>query len=161
MQKLDLYFISVILLFITLLAGMNYYEKQTNKVKSDIAYTSVFDSISNMIDSLNNSPDYLISLIESSKQIEGRYVGFVARKSFVYNNYEKLLELISDSLWVELSYSNSPVMRYYACEALLSNGSDNLPLVKKRLIKDTTPVCYQSMDVILCRPLGELIKYHF
>ena len=101
----------------------------------------------------------LISTIESSKYIEREYIGgWGAKKSYIYGCYEKLLEIASDSLWIELSYSKSPVMRYYAYKALLSKESSEFPAVRNRLIRDTSPVCTYSCDIIDCLlTLGELL----
>jgi hypothetical protein len=147
-------YVFAVILFIILLLAMSYYEKQKNKKELDTTCVSVLDSLMLVF----NGPDYLISLIESSKQIEAEYVGFATRKSHIYNSYEKLLEVLSDSLWVELSYSDSPVMRYYACRALFSNGSDNFLSVRDRLTKDTTHICFQSFDVFYYYTLGEWIE---
>ena len=101
----------------------------------------------------------LISTIESSKYIERKYVGgWAARKSHIYDCYEKLLEIASDSLWVELSYSKSPVMKYYAYNALFSKGNINSLSIRNRLIGDTSSVCTHSCDIIDClHTLGGLI----
>jgi len=149
-------YILSVLVFILLLFAMSYYEKQKSKKDLDTtdAKTTKLDSFLLVI----NSPDYLISLIESSEQIEDEYVGFGARKSHICNSYEKLLKVISDSLWIELSYSDSPVVRYYACRALFSKGSDDFPIVRDRLKKDTTLVSFQSFDVFYSFALGELIE---
>ena len=102
--------------------------------------------------------DYLISIIESSKNIESKHIGFTGRKSHVYGCYEKLLDAASDSLWVELSYSKSPVMRCYACNALLSNESTNFLSVRNRLLKDTTEVCCQTRDMFFYFTIGYVVE---
>ena len=149
-------YIGSVFLFILLLFAMSYYEKQ--KSKKELSATNMemtkLDSFLLVI----NSPDYLISLIEASEQIESKYIGFEGRESHVYNSYEKLLDIVSDSLWVKLSYSKSPVMRYYACRALFSNGSDNFLSVRDRLKKDTAHIRFQSFDVIYSYTLGALIE---
>ena len=149
-------YIFFVFLFILLLFAMSYYEKQQSK--KELSTTNIkmtkLDSFLLVI----NSPDYLISLIEASKQIEDEYIGFEAKRSYICNSYEKLLDIVSDSLWVELSYSESPVMRYYACRALFSKESNDFSIVRDRLKKDTTPICFQSFDVFYYYTLGELIE---
>ena len=145
------------ILFILLLFTVSCNTKQENKVNLDTIDMNEIDS--NSIDKWTFlKVDDLISAIESSENIESKYIGFEGRKSYIYSCYEKLLEVASDSLWVKLSYSKSPVMRYYACMALLSNKSANFISVKNRLLKDTTEVCYHAMDVTICITLGERIE---
>ena len=148
-------YISFILLFILLLLAMSYYEKQKSKKELEAKpYTSVFDSLLNEMESVDN----LISIIESSKRIESKYLGFEG-ESAIYSVYEKLLDQVSDSLWVELSYSKSPVMRYYACMALFSNESADYSSVRDRLIKDTSHVCSRFGCIVFdSYPLGKLIE---
>jgi hypothetical protein len=105
--------------------------------------------------------DDLISAIESSENIESKHIGIEGRKSYIYNCYEKLLEVASDSLWTELSYSKSPVMRYYAYKALFSRESANLQSVRNRLVKDTAQVCYHTMDMTFTFTLEYLIKENY
>ena len=102
--------------------------------------------------------DDLISAIESSERIESKHIGIEGSISHLYNNYEKLLEIASDSLLIKLSYSKSPVMRYYASKALLSNESPNFLSVRNRLLKDTTEVCYHTSDMFFYFTIGYLIK---
>ncbi|HOF17194.1 MAG TPA: hypothetical protein PLF32_03915 [Bacteroidales bacterium] len=111
-----------------------------------------------------NSREYIndkISVIESSKQIEGKHIGYGGQISGIYSCYEILLKNISDSLWIELSYSKSPVMRYYAYQALLSKGNIKFLSVWNRLRKDTSSVCFQTCDVIFGGDLGFHIKNLF
>ena len=105
--------------------------------------------------------DYFISRIESSENIESKHIGFTGEKSIIYSYYEKLLEIASDSLWIELSYSKSAVMRYYAYQALLSKGNIRFLSVRNRLIKDTSCVCFHTFDMINCLTLGSRIKSLF
>ena len=103
----------------------------------------------------------LISAIESSENIEGEHIGMEGRKSYIFSCYEKLLEVASDSLWVKLSYSKSPVMKYYAYKALFSKENTNLQSVRDRLIKDTSQVCFHITDRILCSPFNSFIEMDF
>ena len=105
-----------------------------------------------------STTDDLISTIELSENIESEHIGFNAEKSYIYSCYTDLLEVASDSLWLELSYSKSAVMRYYAYKALLSKESTNLHSIRNRLIKDTSHVCLYAMDIMICNlTLGNLI----
>ena len=134
--------------------------REANKMYVNTMGVNKTDSISNWNFRNSDYIDDLISVIESSKDIEGEYVGgWATKKSHTYNCYKTLLEIVSDSLWVELSYSKSPVMRYYAYEALLTRESANLSSVRSRLLKDTTQVCFHTCDIIICNcTLGKLIE---
>ena len=101
----------------------------------------------------------MIFAIESSENIEREYIGIERRKSCIYSCYEKLLKIVSDSLWIKLSYSKNPVMRYYAYNALLTRKNDNISSIRNRLIKDRESVCVHTCDMINCEILGELILF--
>jgi hypothetical protein len=148
-------YIWFILLLLFISCYPNYAEEEeitdTNEINSNSTDNWSF------IDTMDT--DDLISAIESSENIESKHIGIEGRKSYIYCCYEKLLETASDSLWVKLSYSKSPVMRYYAYKALFSRESTNLQSVRNRLIKDSSQVCYHTRDMINCLYiLGELIE---
>ena len=50
-------------------------------------------------------------------------------ESRVFNAYKRLLKIAPDSLWVRLSYSDKPVVRFYALEALVQRNSPLLDSV--------------------------------
>lgn len=150
MKKQILFIILLLLCIGCNIKQENKLELYINEIYSDSIYCLNFRNVDDI--------DGLISMIESSKKIEGEYIGFTAEKSEIYTCYKTLLELASDSLWIELSYSKSVVMRYYAYRALLSKGNVNLLSIRNRLIKDTTQVCYHSGCLTICnRTLGETI----
>ena len=139
----------ILLLFMT-----SCYPKQYEEVTdiNEISSTPTYDYFPPL------TADDLISIIEASEYIEAKHIGFIGEKSKIYSCYEKLLEIASDSLWIELSYSKSPVMRCYAYQALLLKENINLPSIRNRLIKDTSSVCTYSGCMIDCiSTLGELI----
>ena len=133
--------------------------REINKMHVNTMSINKIDSIRDWNFRNRDYIDNLISMIESSKNIESEYIGYTGERSKVYICYKELLEIASDSLWVKLSYSKSVAMRYYAYEALLMKESTNLSSVRNRLLKDTTQVCFHTYDIMICNcTLGELVE---
>ncbi|GGB19872.1 hypothetical protein [Puia dinghuensis] len=85
-------------------------------------------------------------------------VGITGKDNPAADAYKTLLRIAPDSVWVRLSYSEKPVVRMYAFEALLSKKSPDLERVKNRLKKDTATVCEIFGDVSMTSSIGELVS---
>ena len=128
-MKKNIFFILLILIF-----GC----KMKNKKEEEINLLAIKEA------SINR----MILKIESSKCYESKHIGFTGENSILYETYETLNQIASDSLWLKLTYSKSPVMRCYAYHAILSKQNNKLiNEVKSRLINDTTRLDFYSCDI--------------
>ena len=100
----------------------------------------------------------LVSQLEYSPCVIIGGVGIEGKENTAAESYKKLLQVAPDSVWVRLSYSEKPVVRMYAFEALFSRNSPDLESVKTRLKADTATVCRVSGDVEMNLSIGSLVS---
>lgn len=100
----------------------------------------------------------LITTLERSDCVYGKYVGFAGKKSPVYENYEILLSKLSDSSWYRLCNSKAVTMRYYAYLALRNKKSPLAETAWHLLENDNTVVCWKSADQEITCSLNFLLK---
>jgi len=93
-----------------------------------------------------NSIQKLVGLIDSGDCVYFGRIGYNGEESEIYDCYQRLLEIASDSIWIKLTNDKNPVLRVYAFRALESKKSSRLQEVKDRLLKDKATVCYVSAD---------------
>ena len=101
----------------------------------------------------------LLRAIEESSCVESEYIGFVGRESAVYASFRRLDYLISDSIWLKLSYDRKPVMRAYAYWALLKRNSPLLPKIRGHLKNDRGTFCFYSADVMYPESVSDFVRY--
>jgi hypothetical protein len=101
----------------------------------------------------------LIRSIEESSCVESEYIGFGGGESAVYASFRRLDHLISDSIWLKLSYDRKPVMRAYAYWALLRRNSPLLPKIRDHLKNDRATFCYYSADVMYQDRVRDFVRY--
>lgn len=99
----------------------------------------------------------LIEEIESSNCVYGKYTGIDGKTSDTYESYERLLDILPDSMWIRLTFSKSPSMRVYAYQALQLKQNSELYGVEKRLSTDTSTVCWKKSDITIECSVGYLI----
>lgn len=103
----------------------------------------------------------LIASLETSDCVYGKVVGLGGKKSAIYENYEKLYNLLNDTTWYKLCQSKGVSMRFYAYKALYGKKS---PLINKawELLKnDRSSICWKSNDLELNCSLNYLIEKSF
>jgi hypothetical protein len=101
----------------------------------------------------------LITELEESKCVETKYVGIEGRPSETYAVYEKLLEAAPDSLWWNLTYSKSGVMKFDAFQALSRKRDPRLVEIINRLKNDTSSIRYRSADVEIPGTVGFFVRH--
>lgn len=102
--------------------------------------------------------DRLVSRIDSSDCVYFGRIGYAGEESMVYDTYLRLLQIAPDSIWLRLSFSKNPVLRVYAFEALESQKSKYLQVVKNRLRKDKATICYVSADIRIIYSISSLVS---
>jgi hypothetical protein len=96
---------------------------------------------------IENNLKILITRIEASDCVYGAGIGIESRANATYESYDRLNKLISDSEWLNLSYSRSTVMRIYAFKALLERNQLMAAEVRHRLKTDSSTFCYIANDI--------------
>jgi hypothetical protein len=103
----------------------------------------------------------LVESLETSNCVYGKVVGLGGKKSPVYENYEKLFNLLNDTAWYKLCQSKGASMRFYAYKALYSKKSPLINEAWELLKNDRTSICWQSNDLELNCSLNYLIEKSF
>ncbi|WP_276482434.1 hypothetical protein [Paraflavitalea pollutisoli] len=78
----------------------------------------------------------LTARLEASEEIQGEGIGISGTPSATYESFKLLDGLLSDTAWLQLTYSKSPVMRVYAYQALQKRNKAMTEEVKVRLSHD-------------------------
>jgi hypothetical protein len=105
-----------------------------------------------------NSIPKLVTQLEISDCVYGKFSGIAGEENIVYDCFDRLYKIASDTLWVKLAHSKSAVTRVYAYKALLLKNSNFAVDVKKNLKSDTTTVCWRTNDTYLTASVGFLIS---
>lgn len=84
-----------------------------------------------------------VQTIIKSETIDDKYI-LLNETTPLYHCYESLEPILPDSVWVDYTQHQSPVMRYYAFQALKKRNYDKISDIKMRLLQDTTRVTYRS-----------------
>jgi hypothetical protein len=87
-------------------------------------------------------------------------IGIEGKESPVFDAYKRLLKIAPDSLWVRLSYSDKPVVRLYALEALVKKNSPLLDGVERRLKNDSAGVCTIADDLGISYSISDAVALH-
>ena len=131
-------------LFILLVIGCGYRTKPQYKSKAidkDTGRYAKFPYIAT-----ESNIQKLVSRVDSSDCVYFGRIGYTGEESEVYDSYQRLLEIAPDSIWVQLSYNNNPIIRIYAFKALQTKNRAFLKEVEYRLQKDKATFCYVSAD---------------
>lgn len=111
-------------------------KKSTKKafdIKNEFAY---LDNI--------NDPNYLVSLLDNSNELESAGIGIEGRRSQSYPIFERFCAIVSDTTLVRLTKHTNPKIRVYSMWAL-TNKNKQLALTQMKLLKnDKANVVYTS-----------------
>jgi hypothetical protein len=100
----------------------------------------------------------LVFQLEYSSCVITGGAGFTGKVYPQADAYKTLLRVAPDSVWVRLSYSEKPVVRMYAFDALFSKNSPELEGVRSRLKNDKAAVCEVFDDVTVTSSIGDIVS---
>lgn len=113
---------------------------QDKQVNDDIGYAEIVGKM---------DVKMLISIVDSSNCMYSRGIGIEGKENITFAAFDRLNQLASDSLLLQLSYSSNPVMRAYSYNALRYRNRVLASSVKKRLKNDTARLCWITNDMDL------------
>ena len=123
----------------------HHYINKLQKEQHDTSSLSIFANETNI--------NKLVKFLENSDCYYGS-VGINGGENSVYESYKRLLTLVGDSVWVELSKNKNAVVRVYAFKALLSKNSPEVKRIQNTLKSDSTSFCLKANDFSLDMTVG-------
>jgi hypothetical protein len=108
-----------------------------------------------------NDPNYLVSLLDNSNDLESSRIGIEGKKSQSYPIYERLCAIATDTTLLRLTKHSNPKIRVYSMWAL-TNKNRQLALTQMKLLKnDQTSVVYHSGCITMTEKVCLLIASKF
>ena len=135
-------------------------KKQNGSTKKSV--TKPFDTKNEFayLDNIND-PNYLVSLLDNSKNLESSRIGIEGKKSQTYPIYERLCAIATDTTLLRLTNHSNPKIRVYSMWAL-TNKNKQLALTQMKLLRnDGSNVIYQSGCISMTEKVCWLIASKF
>lgn len=108
-----------------------------------------------------NDPNYLVSLLDNSNDLESSAIGIEGKESKSYPIYERLCAIATDTTLLRLTRHSNPKIRVYSMWAL-TNKDRKLALTQMKLLKnDRANVTYQSGCISMTAKVCWLIASKF
>jgi len=108
-----------------------------------------------------NDPNYLISLLDNSCDLESSRIGIEGKKSQSYPIFERLCVIATDTTLIRLTKHSNPKIRIYSMWAL-TDKNKQLALAQMKILKnDRASVIYKSGCISIPEKVCWLIASKF